>query len=803
MDNLERLKWIVEHKDRFTKEEFTKTTYFLERELCKENLAYLVTEVLDPDYYKPILAPFHYEMMKFAESIGNRKLILVPRGHFKSSLVTIPLVIQKLLVNPDARILLTNATLDNSQKFLRSIKGYFEGNEKLKYLFGEFKSEKWNETEIVIKQRKKLQIKESSIIASSVEKGIVSQHFDMIIADDLVNRESINTKDQMDKTLMYYRDLLDLIEPGETVVVIGCLVAGTSITNANGTKTNIEDMKVGDKVVTYKSVENVEAVIPQGIADVWELKTKNNTIVATKNHPFLTKNGFQRLDKLKIGDYILACGQLNHSKKSDYSEIEMETLGFMFGDGWITRHPNSKGSMRWVSCMAKGIYEEYKKYQKFLEERFNFKFRDTDFGYITTETARVGRYFEKLGLIGKAKTKRIPEYIFSLPLKLRLSFLKGFIEADGHYDKHKMISIELCNEELIKDIKHLANISGYKVSNIYKRTRFTKAPNSPVPIFAKSAHISFPVKRKKSKFFWTKITSIKYIGKKEVFDLTVSNTHNFVAEGLITHNTRWHFDDLYDTLLKDGGYKVYFKTVFEGDNTIFPLKFTKEYLEQLRKEKTEAEFSAQYLNTPIDEKFAPFKEAWLKNYFEELPDDVYNYYLTLDTAGGGEGKNADANGWIVNAVNSKGEWYILEADADKLNPTDIINKLFAFNSRYPALKIGIEKTMYTNAFKPQLEAEQRKRGEYLQIEEIKNNITSKEARIKSLIPKFQNGMIFLRKEFDNLRSELLRFPKSRHDDLSDSLANQNQIAVAPSGTAEKDTEEIISNRMDYAQDEFF
>lgn len=488
MDNLERLKWIEEHKKKFSKEEYIKTTYFLQRELCKENLAYLVTEVLDPDYYKPILAPFHYEMMKFAEGEGNRKLILVPRGHLKSSLVTIPLVVRRLLVNPDARILLTNATLDNSQKFLRSIKGYFEGCEKLKYLFGEFKSEKWNETEIVIKQRKKLQIKESSVIASSVEKGIVSQHFDMIIADDLVNRESVNTKDQMDKTLMYYRDLLDLIEPEETVVCIG---------------------------------------------------------------------------------------------------------------------------------------------------------------------------------------------------------------------------------------------------------------------------------------------------------------------------TRWHFDDLYDTLLKDGGYKVYFKTVYENGEVIFPMKFNKEYLERLRIEKTEAEFSAQYLNTPIDEKNAPFKEAWLRNYYDELPDDVYNYFLTLDTAGGGEGKNSDANGWIMNAVNSKGEWYILEAIADKVNPTEIIDRLFAFNSRYPALKIGIEKTMYTNAFKPQLEAEQRKRGEYLQIEEIKNNITSKEARIKSLIPRFQNKMIFLRKEFDNLRSELLRFPKSRHDDISDALAMQMQIAIAPSGREEAETEEIISNRQNYEEREFY
>ncbi|WP_287300845.1 DNA polymerase III subunit alpha [Okeania sp. SIO2F5] len=39
-----------------------------------------------------------------------------------------------------------------------------------------------------------------------------------------------------------------------------------------------------------------------------------------------------------------------------------------------------------------------------------------------------------------------------------------------------------------------------------------------------------------SEVFWDEITSIEYIGKEEVFDLTISETHNFIANDFIVHN---------------------------------------------------------------------------------------------------------------------------------------------------------------------------------------------------------------------------------------------------------------------------
>jgi predicted phage terminase large subunit-like protein len=152
----------------------------------------------------------------------RRALFLLPRGHLKSTEITISYVLQILAGNPDSRVLITNALLDNSKGFLREIKGHMEKNEMFRALFGDMvnQEDKWSETQIVVKTRRAF-YKEPSIQVTSVDKSVVSQHYDLIIADDVVNREGVSTKEQRQKTIKYYKDLLDLLEPEGMLLVVG------------------------------------------------------------------------------------------------------------------------------------------------------------------------------------------------------------------------------------------------------------------------------------------------------------------------------------------------------------------------------------------------------------------------------------------------------------------------------------------------------------------------------------------------------------------------------------------------------
>lgn len=171
------------------------------------------------------LAPIHTEVAKTLQTVESQKkrgLFLLPRGHLKSTQITISYVIQRVLQNPNIRVLITNALLDNSKGFLREIKSHFEKNEKLKALYGNWtnQDEKWSESQIIVSKRTAFS-KEPTVQITSVDKSVVSQHYDLIIADDLVTRESISTKEQRLKLIKYYKDLLDLLEPDGTLLVVG------------------------------------------------------------------------------------------------------------------------------------------------------------------------------------------------------------------------------------------------------------------------------------------------------------------------------------------------------------------------------------------------------------------------------------------------------------------------------------------------------------------------------------------------------------------------------------------------------
>ena len=152
--------------------------------------------------------------------ITKKALFLIPRGHWKSTFITISWVIQKIMENPDVAIFISNAVLTNAAAFLREIKGHFEKNEKLRAIMGDVVSKsKWGELEIIVANRR-IERKEPTIRVGSVDHSVVSSHFDIVIGDDLVNRENINTKEQCEKVIQYYRDLLDLGKNGETLFII-------------------------------------------------------------------------------------------------------------------------------------------------------------------------------------------------------------------------------------------------------------------------------------------------------------------------------------------------------------------------------------------------------------------------------------------------------------------------------------------------------------------------------------------------------------------------------------------------------
>lgn len=186
------------------------------KEACKKSLYFLCTKMLGYKDWDVV----HDDMEKFIRRKSARKLLLIPRGHLKTAIVTKGFAIQSLLRDPDIRILIANQVWDKAREMLYEIKQLLTEKTDLPKLFGDFISERWREDDIVIRQRRKA-LAAPTIGTSGVEAELTSSHYDLILLDDLQGEKNFQSPEQREKVKRYYRSMIDLIEPGGTIIVIG------------------------------------------------------------------------------------------------------------------------------------------------------------------------------------------------------------------------------------------------------------------------------------------------------------------------------------------------------------------------------------------------------------------------------------------------------------------------------------------------------------------------------------------------------------------------------------------------------
>ncbi len=169
--------------------------------------------------YKDMQPHAHDEMVKVLESSATRKLVVVPRGTFKSSLGSVAYPIWKLLKNPNETILLDSELYTNSKNFLREIKGHLV-SERLTMIFGQQLGGKWDEGEIIVLPRTK-NIKEASITVGGLGTTKIGQHYSCIIGDDYNSPANSESAEKCQKVIDHVRYNLNLLNPGGEYVLIG------------------------------------------------------------------------------------------------------------------------------------------------------------------------------------------------------------------------------------------------------------------------------------------------------------------------------------------------------------------------------------------------------------------------------------------------------------------------------------------------------------------------------------------------------------------------------------------------------
>ena len=291
---------------------------------------------------------------------------------------------------------------------------------------------------------------------------------------------------------------------------------------------------------------------------------------------------------------------------------------------------------------------------------------------------------------------------------------------------------------------------------------------------------------------------------------------------LVVIGTRWAEDDAYTTISKDATAELFIpatSTVSMNINselketddpllvydhiadsavnaTKFYLNFPKvlpfSHLSAIEKRQGPYIYSAQYLLKPVASKEKRFKEEWVKYYTEcpgapmfgetgydphivrPLSSKFYRKVGLVDPAFTTQ-DYSDFTGICVIAADSQRNMYVNHADQYKLEPFELIEKIFHLHALYDVSEWYIEEVAAQRVLKFFLEYLMGKEDKRIFVGSVKSYGRKKEFRIMSLQPYCASGKLFVRPDQEVLLHQMRRFPILKNDDVLDALAYAPQV----------------------------
>jgi phage terminase large subunit-like protein len=211
------------------------------------------------------LAKFHVEWIQEAETT-NRLLLLAPRAHAKTTVLSIEYVVWKLCQwrwslrkNPKLtgpRIGILSDTEGQAENILRAIKSALEDNEKLVADFGKWKPEnprKWTNLELIVQGWHSANEKDVTLFAGGGESAWLGRRFDLLIVDDLPNlkRNSASEKSRADLVQWFKEVATNCLDAGGKLLYVATMQHHQDLTNTllNDEK---ERRRIGNKLWTTR-----------------------------------------------------------------------------------------------------------------------------------------------------------------------------------------------------------------------------------------------------------------------------------------------------------------------------------------------------------------------------------------------------------------------------------------------------------------------------------------------------------------------------------------------------------------------
>lgn len=173
--------------------------------------------------YQDVNPRVHRDLCSFiTDDSSLRRLVLMPRSHFKTTVATIGDSIRLIAQNPNIRILFGNESGKNVELMLGEVKDHFIQNPRLRAFYPyiipkNINETTWSKSEILIPRD--LIAREPTISTIGTGGAVVSRHFNRFKFDDLIGEEAFNSPSVMEKAISWLNHSVSLlIEPSHDVI---------------------------------------------------------------------------------------------------------------------------------------------------------------------------------------------------------------------------------------------------------------------------------------------------------------------------------------------------------------------------------------------------------------------------------------------------------------------------------------------------------------------------------------------------------------------------------------------------------
>lgn len=268
---------------------------------------------------KDVEHPWLLERCKEVNASPNEHLDLWARDHYKSTIITFGLTLQEILASHGEEPLIDREltfgifshTRPIAKKFLRQLQFELENNSLLKALFPDVlygnpsrEAPAWSlDAGIVV--RRQSNPKEATVEAWGLVDGQpIASHFERLIYDDVVTRDSVNTPEMMAKTT-------------ESIVLSYNLGTKQSYRRFIGTRYHYND--------SYRTLMERKTVRPRiyPATDTGEMGGK----------PVLVSKEALEQKRRDMGMYVFSCQMLQNPKGDKLQGFKRDWLRFADSDG--------------------------------------------------------------------------------------------------------------------------------------------------------------------------------------------------------------------------------------------------------------------------------------------------------------------------------------------------------------------------------------------------------------------------------------------------------------------------------------